>query len=402
MNKNYTSVRLEITSKCNMNCKYCHNQDYNNQNDDMNTEELISLILELKKYYQINKVLLTGGEPTTKPDLEKIIMIFSKNGIKVDMVTNGLLINEKLLTNLENAGLKRIRISIDSSTNFNSNQSLLSPKNLWNKAKLVKDLSNIELCIHTVCSPTNVEDLFEIYMNVLEVGAKRWRVFDIGYQGGVVDYKDDFNFQQYYDKMIKVSKKIIEHYIKNDLSSVLDIEINNIFKTSFLKLNPIKNFDFSKEYQKRLELSPCDYVKNHQITIRNNGIATLCQYFHNPIYQFKKFNFDVLKALKNETKCEENQIKLKDIKSCSQCKYVLNCSGGCRATAKYLTGNIFDADPSACYLHPLVYKEIIKSLPQNVIDTYEQYLYVNGTEPKYNKDDYEQLIMEKGYNGKQE
>jgi len=303
---------------------------------------------------------------------------------------------------LENAGLKRIRISIDSSTNFNSNQSLLSPKNLWNKAKLVKDLSNIELCIHTVCSPTNVEDLFEIYMNVLEVGAKRWRVFDIGYQGGVVDYKDDFNFQQYYDKMIKVSKKIIEHYIKNDLSSVLDIEINNIFKTSFLKLNPIKNFDFSKEYQKRLELSPCDYVKNHQITIRNNGIATLCQYFHNPIYQFKKFNFDVLKALKNETKCEENQIKLKDIKSCSQCKYVLNCSGGCRATAKYLTGNIFDADPSACYLHPLVYKEIIKSLPQNVIDTYEQYLYVNGTEPKYNKDDYEQLIMEKGYNGKQE
>jgi hypothetical protein len=29
MEHNYSSVRLEITSKCNLNCSYCHNKYFN-------------------------------------------------------------------------------------------------------------------------------------------------------------------------------------------------------------------------------------------------------------------------------------------------------------------------------------------------------------------------------------
>ena len=41
MDNNYSSIRLEITSKCNLNCSYCHNKYYNNQVNDMNYDEIM-------------------------------------------------------------------------------------------------------------------------------------------------------------------------------------------------------------------------------------------------------------------------------------------------------------------------------------------------------------------------
>lgn len=94
MKRNYTSIRLEITSKCNLNCEYCHNSLYNNSKDDMNTEDIINLVKNLDKRHKIKKVLLTGGEPLLNKDVCQIISTFTDMGIKLDMVTNGTLITE--------------------------------------------------------------------------------------------------------------------------------------------------------------------------------------------------------------------------------------------------------------------------------------------------------------------
>ena len=122
MSKNFTSVRLEITSKCNLNCAYCHNSNYINSNDDKSTEEIIKLITNLKQSNNINKVLLTGGEPLMNKDVIKIVKSISDLGIKVDMVSNGILLTEKMMKELDNAGLKRIRLSIDDTSNKNINR----------------------------------------------------------------------------------------------------------------------------------------------------------------------------------------------------------------------------------------------------------------------------------------
>ena len=95
--------------------------------------------------------------------------------------------------------------------------------------------------------------------------------------------------------------------------------------------------------------------------------------------------------------CDENEITIKDLSYCSKCKYVLNCSSGCRASASYLTDDLLDADPKACYLHPLVYKYVIGRLPDNVVKTYEQYLNKNGLDPKYTKKDLDDILVKKGF-----
>ncbi|MDO5557516.1 MAG: radical SAM protein [Clostridia bacterium] len=354
--KKFASMRLEVTSKCNLNCKYCHNLEFNNCNNDMTIGEIKRLIINAKQIWGVNKILITGGEPLLlNGEIFKLISFISKLGIKADLVTNGTLLTAKVISNLEHAGLKRIRISID---NVEKVQSFRGDKieqlRLWETAKLVKQVSNINLCIHTVCSSLNVESLYEIYKKVLEINADRWRVFDLGYQGALLKYSNSFNMEFFYKNILNEVSKILDDYLSLEDTDILDIEINNIFKSSLLRLKYNKensNF-FDKLLSEKLCKSPCDYVTDHQITVRSDGKATLCQYFHNTIYDLKKYDFNIEMALKNEILCRENEITVKDLEYCTKCKYFLVCNSGCRAKAGVLTENIVDADPTACVLYP--------------------------------------------------
>ena len=399
---NYTSIRLEVTSKCNLNCAYCHNAQHSNQRSDMTTEEIIQLIRNLKREHNIKKILLTGGEPLVKHDICDIIAEVTRLGIKADMVTNGTLLTEELLHKLEAAGLKRIRISIDEVGDTTSVRGTSSPNQIWDIARMVVERSGIELCVHTVCSPYNVKNLYQVYKKVLEIGARRWRVFDLGYQGDFTDRHDFFDLTTYYDDIISATQEILSDYLPNGRKDVLDIEINNIFRTQFLDMNPDDFATFElhqqEEYEARLESSPCEYVSLHQLSIRSNGVGTLCQYFHNPIFDFGSAGLDVKVAEENVEPHEEFTLKMADLPHCSKCKYCMNCNSGCRARAKFLTGDIKDADPVACYLHPMVHEKVMSMLPQYVQDIYSGYLLKDGLEPKYSKEDLVEILRRSGYN----
>lgn len=397
MERNYTSLRLEITSKCNLNCQYCHNALFNNSKDDMTTEEIIKLVKNLDKKNKLKKVLLTGGEPLLNKDVCKIISEFTKMGIKLDMVTNGTLITKDYLKKLEEAGLKRIRLSIDSLDNNVNTRDTANIKKLWETAEFITSNSNIELAIHTVCSPVNVDSLYEVYKKLLSVKATRWRVFDIGYQGNLLSNKNTFDFSNYYSRLINSTKMILKDYLTNGYDKILDIEINNVFKTSFLNLNPEINIDFKKIYEESLNLSPCEYVADHQLTIRSNGIASLCQYFRNPIYEFKENDFDIEKSYGLRKHPVENELTKKDLKYCPNCKYFLVCNGGCRSKALYLTNDIKEPDPTSCCLHKLIDEELMPTLPDNVQKWYRKFILNDKNEPKYNMVLLNETLNNKGF-----
>lgn len=396
--RNYSSIRLEVTSHCNLRCEYCHNSEYSNRQDDMTTEEILQLICNIKQQYPINKILLTGGEPLVNKDICKIIEQISELGIKADLVSNGTLLTEEMVKKLEASGLKRIRLSIDEIGEESSLRSTANPNEIWNIARMISNISDIEVCIHTVCSPANVKQLFDVYLKTLEVGARRWRVFDLGYQGGITEHRDIFSFDTYYDSLIESTKKVLEHYLKNELQDVLDIEINNIFRTMMLRMQYEEGkVDVKKALELRMLSSPCDYVADHQLSIRSNGVATLCQYFHNTILDFRKNGFDVEKTVLGQSSVIENELIMRDLNYCSKCKYCLVCNSGCRSRAKFLTGDIRAADPGACYLLPRIHKELIALLPEQTQKVYNSFINPDGLDPKYTQEDLINFLKLRGY-----
>ena len=73
------------------------------------------------------------------------------------------------------------------------------------------------------------------------------------------------------------------------------------------------------------------------------------------------------------------------------------CNSGCRSRAEYLTGNIKEADPEACYLLPRIHEELIVLLPEQTQKVYNSFINVDGLNPKYTKRDLIKFLKAKGY-----
>ncbi len=109
-------VRVSVTDRCNMRCKYCMPSDGVNKmtHSDILTFEQLYDIINILSELGINKVRLTGGEPLVRKGI--VNFIDRINNIKtindLAMTTNGQLLNS-YAKDLKIAGLKRLNISID-------------------------------------------------------------------------------------------------------------------------------------------------------------------------------------------------------------------------------------------------------------------------------------------------
>lgn len=108
-------LRISLTDACNLRCVYCMPEDmtFRPRHELMSDEELL-LLVRVGASLGVNKIRLTGGEPTIRPNLIEIVReIANTPGITdLAMTTNGLLL-PKLTKPLAEAGLRRVNISID-------------------------------------------------------------------------------------------------------------------------------------------------------------------------------------------------------------------------------------------------------------------------------------------------
>ncbi len=110
-------LRLSLTGACAMRCTYCrpfgwHSQD---RDDELTVGEIQALVEHLATRHGVRKVRLTGGEPTNRDDLVRIVQAIAKIDQVEDlaMTTNALNLEHRAKA-LASAGLRRVNISLDS------------------------------------------------------------------------------------------------------------------------------------------------------------------------------------------------------------------------------------------------------------------------------------------------
>ena len=110
----HTYLRISLTQACNFKCGYCVGKDGHGASRGMPTSQLQRL-LRLFAGAGIEKVRLTGGEPTLREDLPEIVRSAKEvRGIKhVGITTNGLVL-KRVVKRLADAGLDSANISMDS------------------------------------------------------------------------------------------------------------------------------------------------------------------------------------------------------------------------------------------------------------------------------------------------
>lgn len=93
-----TSVTIDITNKCHLICPHCIiSLPEREEGTRLEVNFLKSLIPKLIQYGCL-EIRLTGGEPLLHPNFSEIYLMLKKMGFKVIIFTNGILLNNDLIS----------------------------------------------------------------------------------------------------------------------------------------------------------------------------------------------------------------------------------------------------------------------------------------------------------------
>ncbi|XP_050234559.1 GTP 3',8-cyclase, mitochondrial [Mercurialis annua] len=109
-------LRISLTERCNLRCHYCmpaEGVELTPNSQLLSVNEIVRLA-NLFVGSGVNKIRLTGGEPTVRKDIEEICLeLSSLQGLKtLAMTTNGIALARKL-PKLKQNGLTSLNISLD-------------------------------------------------------------------------------------------------------------------------------------------------------------------------------------------------------------------------------------------------------------------------------------------------
>ena len=108
-------IRISITDRCNLRCKYCFDGSFNflPHEELLSYEEIIRFVKACAAL-GVSKVRLTGGEPLARKGIPYLLSEINRiPGIEdISLTTNGVFLGDKILE-LKEAGLKRVNISLD-------------------------------------------------------------------------------------------------------------------------------------------------------------------------------------------------------------------------------------------------------------------------------------------------
>ncbi|MGD9172995.1 MAG: GTP 3',8-cyclase MoaA [Desulfobacterales bacterium] len=115
-NRHLNYLRVSITDRCNLQCRYCVPQELipKLSHTDILTYEEILRVVGVATRMGISKVRVTGGEPLVRKGVYEFLHeLVASEGLKdVSLTTNGVLLHDNL-AKIRSAGISRINISLD-------------------------------------------------------------------------------------------------------------------------------------------------------------------------------------------------------------------------------------------------------------------------------------------------
>lgn len=166
LGRRHNYLRISLTERCNLRCQYCMPAEgvpLTARDALLSSGELLRLAAVFARL-GVDKVRLTGGEPTLRKDLGAIIEgLHAVEGINsVAMTTNGLVLTKRLPA-LQRAGLDAINVSLDS----------LRPERYERMARrpgLTRVLAGVDLALQLGYSPVKINTVLIKGFNDDEIG----------------------------------------------------------------------------------------------------------------------------------------------------------------------------------------------------------------------------------------
>ncbi len=168
---------ISVTDRCNLTCNHCvADANCNNLKDELTRYELnqvFSQIGRMPNPLGLNvekKVFISGGEPSMRIDLEEIIKDACREGLSVNVCTNGLRIRDSMLANLR--GLP-VAFSVSLDGNLEQHEEIRGAGTYGRTIQTIKDIkkNGYGLFINTFLHQGNFDSIPMLVEQAADLGA---------------------------------------------------------------------------------------------------------------------------------------------------------------------------------------------------------------------------------------
>ncbi|TWF58562.1 pyrroloquinoline quinone biosynthesis protein PqqE [Neorhizobium alkalisoli] len=175
----------ELTHRCPLQCVYCSNPvELLKANREMSTDAWIALFEEAADL-GVLQIHLSGGEPTLRPDLEKLIATLSRRGVYTNLITAGVGIAEGRIEAMAAAGLDHVQLSFQgafapTTEKIGNNRGAHEKK--IETARRVR-AAGLPLTINAPIHRHNMQEVPDFIELALELDAERLEIANVQYAG---------------------------------------------------------------------------------------------------------------------------------------------------------------------------------------------------------------------------
>ena len=332
-------LAINLTRRCNLACAHCYLDAETLEHcgtDELRSDEVRHLLSGIAARSTDTMVVLTGGEPLLRRDLEDLVKHGADAGLSMVVGTNGVLLSEQRVRALKQAGALGVGISIDS-LDPDLHDAFRGCQGSWEKT-----LAGMETCrrhdlpfqVHFSVTEANAHEVPAMIDFARSVGAKVLNVFFLVCTGRGESMSDitPQRYEQVLTQLVEAQQASKDLFIRARCAPQ--------FKRIAFQHDPGSPLTRATGYEGggclagihycRITpeggVSACPYIPDEEGSIRERPFWEIWD--HSPTFQ----------ALRHPNLNGK----------CGRCEYQRLC-GGCRARPVAAGRQLMDADPWCSY-----------------------------------------------------
>lgn len=331
-------VSWNLTRRCNLACGHCYldaGQRGEPEGNGIATEEALRIVGELAVSAPGAMVILTGGEPLLRKDLETLVTACAERDLMPVIGTNGTILNANRARSLVTAGARGVGISIDS-VDPEFHDTLRGKQGAWRGALdgiAAARAVGLPVLMQSTLFEQNRREIDRLADLARDLGAVALNFFFLvctGRGSNQTDISaDSYDFalsrilalqDRYADIIIRARcapylRRLMGLHAGEGAGAFADFSSACLAGKSYVRITPEGG------------VTPCPYIPLEIGSVRENPLAAILA------------ESSIIRRLRDD----------KPAGKCGRCEFGLSC-GGCRARALAASGNLMAEDPKCGYI----------------------------------------------------